>query len=1650
MPSSGRRSRGQTCLRLLLFVLLGLFALFASFILWTHTSRDAPAPLVESPPLLEDAYDLPFLIDSDTWALQHSNRSELRRRGDINQPQTYYCKKGKPCSNGACCGESGVCGFGTTYCGTGCTSNCDAKAECGKDSKSGHATCPLNVCCSQFGFCGTTDDFCSTGCQSNCRTPSSGGSGGDVRKDITAYYESWRVDDFSSYQVKIQDMPIDAVNGVNFAFASIQPTTYKIIPMKKGSFDQFAEVADVKRKNPDAKVWVSIGGWDFSNNGTSTQPLFGEIASSVKSRALFADNLYKFMIQYGFDGVDVDWEYPGAGDRGGSEDDVHNFPLLLQMIRSRFKAASKNFGISITAPTSYWYLRWFDISAIADAVDFINFYQSGYDLHGVWDAHDPYGSHIYAHTNLTEIEQSLQLLWRNNIDPAKVNLGLAFYGRSFELKDPSCIHAGCEFKGAGAAGDSTNTAGILSYFEIQDIISIGLSEGSNSIVQMYDPEAAVNYLIYDQGKSWVSYDDKRTFQQKIDFANSQGLNGLFIWAIDMDDISYTALKAVTGKDLAPVIGQSATLDYFNIDKCFTTPCGTDCAEGFTTMTTLNRKDNGNSCPSKQTRNYCCPPWGAPNPDKCHWRGSPGTCFGQCEPGEVLLTTDQCGGGSCCGSGVKAYCCPATNGAAAVEACTTNFFGCPSKKPQKLGTIEGWAGKNNICCPKSPEFENCAWHGSSFTCSGNRCPAGQIEITRSKGGDGSALGSCILGRQKVFCCDPPFNGTAFLPVPLDNLFPEDLPAADAPIYYEAFDHAQEQQENPLWQDQYTDDPNKEPFAWTIMVGAEADVQSLRKRDGSHLQTFDCPSPLPEDYSTQTFRAVCERESDDNNCEDLMIGSVRGTIIRLPEECGPDEWVRAVSFKEIENDRLPSHLSKRLHNNPKTYEIKYDYNLRNLRRDGGEVHVRFDASVHPGYWDEIVSSTPSGSKKKRSPTEWREIHMDWFEHRLNKRGYGTSDSWWLDRFNVLLDSHSDYGVKKQFHFQQYLYNSAKSCGSGSAQVSALIAGDLSVRVDYGISMIGTLRNFDFSEAYAYFNLHNLHVDTMAEIKANAVFRYESQVLQLLDRWDVFEGTFNIKGLWSIGPYFDATAQIQGLATISGTMRSGMSFNTEANGDRFTYMFPQSLNKFPSASVIKPNIGTTEITAAQKASISADGSLTLTMTPSLGFQIDLDVFGEKLIDSRVSAAFQNAMTVRVGAGGSTSGDLCNGAHYGIDYSLDVSIGVENPIPGWSSGAHSINIYGVDKELLPTKCYPWAKDVSKREMSPAIDSNETMRLSLNGGLSKRTDEMSTAILFPDVYGSALGCATNTDTDSGDCNKAVPGWTDGSFADISEANLIPNDITDTLTDYGEISAPPSSESKKWATEHVLEWQLFVDFWEDYTEGNGAQFQNPLKTTSEDIGVCQYIKYWWDTKYMDLGSLTGRPIDLVAYAFPSSTSFRDELMLIDSTTNGAKLAIWGDQSIRSDAKMWSYLNGDGDDDYNTAINVCKHVIFAMKYVVEPQVSSVLVKQAARVGQYFDDMEKVLENYNDPNWNKHSYKKLNLGNQWRSFMYQQWPLAVNKQKSFLDKWVSDIEKFFQPDSDDEDAMDGVETNQDVLDRIDALKTAYAAMPALPNPFPSSWQ
>jgi chitinase len=64
----------------------------------------------------------------------------------------------------------------------------------------------------------------------------------------------------------------------------------------------FQLATDTKQYNPTLEVWISVGGWTFSDNNTATQPVFGEIAASAQNRQKFADNVVLFLNRYGFDG----------------------------------------------------------------------------------------------------------------------------------------------------------------------------------------------------------------------------------------------------------------------------------------------------------------------------------------------------------------------------------------------------------------------------------------------------------------------------------------------------------------------------------------------------------------------------------------------------------------------------------------------------------------------------------------------------------------------------------------------------------------------------------------------------------------------------------------------------------------------------------------------------------------------------------------------------------------------------------------------------------------------------------------------------------------------------------------------------------------------------------------------------------------------------------------------------------------------------------------------------------------------------------------------------------------------------------------------------------------------------------------------------
>ena len=189
---------------------------------------------------------------------------------------------------------------------------------------------------------------------------------------VIGYVEAWAFSKDGCGKRKLDAIRVDSLTHLFASFGYINPGTYEIYPMPDVDIKDLKAITDLKQKAPGIRVWLALGGWTFSDDGTDTQPVFGDLSSTPSKRKKFIDQLEKFMLQWGFDGVDFDWEYPGAKDRGGHSDDGVNYVALVDDVRRRFENSRRGWGISFTAPSSYWYLRHFQIEKMMKYVDFVN------------------------------------------------------------------------------------------------------------------------------------------------------------------------------------------------------------------------------------------------------------------------------------------------------------------------------------------------------------------------------------------------------------------------------------------------------------------------------------------------------------------------------------------------------------------------------------------------------------------------------------------------------------------------------------------------------------------------------------------------------------------------------------------------------------------------------------------------------------------------------------------------------------------------------------------------------------------------------------------------------------------------------------------------------------------------------------------------------------------------------------------------------------------------------------------------------------------------------------------------------------------------------------------------------------------------------
>jgi chitinase len=269
----------------------------------------------------------------------------------------------------------------------------------GTKAPSGHYTgwdltelnpCPLNACCSGWGFCGTTEEFCTespadtkapgafqkgkNGCISHCGTDVVNNDKAPESFHHVTYYEAFNVKR-DCLKMDVKEINDDKLTHVHFAFAGL--TKDFDVSFDDSFEDQF--LSFVELDVPWKKV-LSFGGWAESTDSDTFQ-LYRDVVKSG-NRDKFAKNIAAFLDKHNLDGIDFDWEYPGATDipgvPAGASDETSDYLEFLKLMKNTIG----NRSLSIALPASYWYLKAFPIAKMAPYLSY--FIYMTYDLHGQW------------------------------------------------------------------------------------------------------------------------------------------------------------------------------------------------------------------------------------------------------------------------------------------------------------------------------------------------------------------------------------------------------------------------------------------------------------------------------------------------------------------------------------------------------------------------------------------------------------------------------------------------------------------------------------------------------------------------------------------------------------------------------------------------------------------------------------------------------------------------------------------------------------------------------------------------------------------------------------------------------------------------------------------------------------------------------------------------------------------------------------------------------------------------------------------------------------------------------------------------------------------------------------------------------------------
>jgi GH18 family chitinase len=295
----------------------------------------------------------------------------------------------------------------------------------------------------------------------------------------------------------------------------------------KGNFGQLMAI---KRAHPHLKVLPSIGGWTLSD------PFYH--MHDVDKRHTFVDSVREFLLTWKFfDGVDLDWEFPGGRGANPNVGDPDRDRITYSVLLAELRAMLDDLG----EQTGRIYLLTSAISAGNDKIAVVDYTTSQryldyiflmtYDFKGAWSNVDlGHQTALYAPAwNPLEpytSDVAVRAMLDQSVDPGKIVVGVAMYGRgwtgvrNFVENNPFTGTASGPIKG-------TWESGVVDYRSLAD--------NGTAMRYYFDEVASAAYMFDAASGDLVSFDSAQSVVLKGAYVREHGLAGLFAWEIDADN-----------------------------------------------------------------------------------------------------------------------------------------------------------------------------------------------------------------------------------------------------------------------------------------------------------------------------------------------------------------------------------------------------------------------------------------------------------------------------------------------------------------------------------------------------------------------------------------------------------------------------------------------------------------------------------------------------------------------------------------------------------------------------------------------------------------------------------------------------------------------------------------------------------------------------------------------------------------------------------------------------------------------------------------------------------------------------------------------------------------------------------------------------------